>query len=276
MTFGAKKVNHMNVPEPLPNETPKAYMALTAYVEQGDKRTISKVARQLSKSRQLIVRWATKYRWKARLAAQVRHEHAQKINAEEQARAQVAVMSEESKSAAVRDVFRVARSLIALASHNAKTSIDTTQSLNERRLAASNAARFFTASADLLLVMSDAGGVASDYAVPVGAQMQLNVVQQMVEQAPKPILTIEDANAILEDEGYDGRAEPVIEQPEKTEGAPTGGDGGSSNRGAADERTVPARGDEIPLREHEAHRGHLDVREEEEPVLPFNKMRPEW
>jgi uncharacterized protein YeaC (DUF1315 family) len=64
----------MNAPEQLPDETPKAYQALKAYVEMGDNKSISGVARQLSKSRQLVVRWASKYRWKARIAAEIQRE----------------------------------------------------------------------------------------------------------------------------------------------------------------------------------------------------------
>ena len=50
-------------------ESAKAFEAFTIYLEMGDERGIRAVAQQLDKSRTLIGRWSTTYRWVERVAA---------------------------------------------------------------------------------------------------------------------------------------------------------------------------------------------------------------
>lgn len=52
-----------------PGETEKAYEAFLVYKNMGAGRTIVAVGRRLSKSRQLMTRWATRYNWKERVQA---------------------------------------------------------------------------------------------------------------------------------------------------------------------------------------------------------------
>jgi len=52
-----------------PGESGKAFEAFAIYRDLGPSRTILEVARRLSKSRQLLTRWAKKHRWHERAAA---------------------------------------------------------------------------------------------------------------------------------------------------------------------------------------------------------------
>ena len=54
-----------NAWERLENETDAAFTAFKTYLETDD-RSLQKVSTKLSKSRQLINRWATKFDWKNR------------------------------------------------------------------------------------------------------------------------------------------------------------------------------------------------------------------
>ena len=55
--------------ERLPGESLRAYQGFCTFRTQGADRSCSKVARALSKSRQLIARWALRWRWQDRVAA---------------------------------------------------------------------------------------------------------------------------------------------------------------------------------------------------------------
>ena len=48
------------------DESPKAYAAFRAYLELGEQRGVQRVATQLSKSRTLCSRWASRHHWKER------------------------------------------------------------------------------------------------------------------------------------------------------------------------------------------------------------------
>jgi hypothetical protein len=52
-----------------PGESLRAYQGFCTYRTQGADRSCSKVARELSKSRQLIARWALRWHWQDRVAA---------------------------------------------------------------------------------------------------------------------------------------------------------------------------------------------------------------
>jgi hypothetical protein len=47
-------------------ESVQAYEAFSLYINMGSKRTVSAVARELQKSRQLLERWKVKWEWKER------------------------------------------------------------------------------------------------------------------------------------------------------------------------------------------------------------------
>ena len=49
-----------------PGETEKAYEAFLIYKNLGPGRTVTEVAKELTKSRQLLARWSSQYRWKDR------------------------------------------------------------------------------------------------------------------------------------------------------------------------------------------------------------------
>src|SRR5262245_53671977 len=59
--------------ELLPNESAKAYAAFSVYLSIGPERSLAGVARKLSKSEQLMKRWAAKFDWTGRVAAHARH-----------------------------------------------------------------------------------------------------------------------------------------------------------------------------------------------------------
>lgn len=51
------------------DETPPAYAALRAYLDQGTSRSVTKVAEELDKARSLVGRWSSRHRWVPRAAA---------------------------------------------------------------------------------------------------------------------------------------------------------------------------------------------------------------
>ena len=53
----------------LPKERSKAFAAFRLYLELGPERTIDKVAKSMSRSRQYTQKWATKYDWDHRARA---------------------------------------------------------------------------------------------------------------------------------------------------------------------------------------------------------------
>jgi hypothetical protein len=170
----------MNVPEPLENEGTKAYAAFRAYVEQGDNRSISKVARQLSKSRQLIVRWATKYRWKARLAERRLHEVQQNIALETKAREQMATITEERRARVAERAFAVAERMIGVAD-----AVMEQHPTSSARLLATGIA-----------TVQAIGGCATNYNAP---SPTVTIVEQWVGEGapPKKIESIEEAERII-------------------------------------------------------------------------------
>lgn len=56
-----------------PGESAPAYAALQTYLHQGNARSVSKVAQELTKSRSLIARWSSSHDWPERAAAWDRH-----------------------------------------------------------------------------------------------------------------------------------------------------------------------------------------------------------
>ena len=56
--------------EQLPRESDKAFAAFRCYLELGPQRSIREVGQQLAKSEGLIQRWAAKFDWRGRVAAQ--------------------------------------------------------------------------------------------------------------------------------------------------------------------------------------------------------------
>jgi hypothetical protein len=96
-------------------------------------------------------------------------------------------------------VFAVGDRLIALANYFAERASDPSLPLSERQLASNNAARFFNASADVMVAMSGAGGAATGYQVP---SVAIQVSQYVDERGnptepPPPIKTLEDAERII-------------------------------------------------------------------------------
>jgi hypothetical protein len=178
----------MNVPEPLENEGTKPYAAFRAYVEMGDNRSTGKVARQLSKSRQLITRWSSKFRWQERIAAQRQRECEQKIAAEERAVEKVAEITEAERADVARRCFDVGRRCINRAD----------EILEEHPMAA---VRLLAVGAD---VVAQVGGAARGYATPT-PPVHIEVVQQYVDangnpteaEIPPEPQTIEECDAII-------------------------------------------------------------------------------
>lgn len=179
----------MNAPEPLQNESPKAYAAFVAYVEQGDNRSTGKVARQLGKSRQLIQRWSSKYRWQERMEAQRLRECQQKIAAEERATEKIAEITESERAHVARRCFDVANRFINRAD----------EILEEHP---TSAVRLLAVGAD---VAQAVGGVASGYGVPANVQSLIHIetIEQYVDEhgnptkAPPEITSLEQADAVI-------------------------------------------------------------------------------
>jgi transposase-like protein len=191
-------------PTPLPNETAKAFAAFKIYCEVGA--SVTKVARRLSVSRQNIEKWRSKYGWKARFNVLRLRSCEQRIAAEEQAVEAVAVVTEASRANAANRVFAVGDRLIALANYFAERASDTSLPLSERQLASNNAARFFNASADVMMAMSGAGGAATGYQVP---SVAIQVVSQYEHgEPPPPIKTLEDAERVIAD--YESRPQEQL------------------------------------------------------------------
>jgi hypothetical protein len=146
----------MTTPEPLPGETDKAYSAFKVFCES-DNPSVTKVAAQLSKSRQLITRWASKYDWRRRFAAQRLREAQQKIEAEERATEKVAVVTEQERARAARKTFEVAERFVGHA-----------EKIMEQHPVA--AARLFAVGKD---VTEGVSGVARGYHVGVGVSIAM-------------------------------------------------------------------------------------------------------
>lgn len=68
-----------------PGESSRAFAAYLAYKGQGAGRSYAKVARELGKSKTLIDRWGSKYRWMQRIFAFERHEELQRQEADRKA-----------------------------------------------------------------------------------------------------------------------------------------------------------------------------------------------
>ena len=63
-------ISEMKAPwEQLPNEGVKPFEAFTVYRDMGIDRTLDKVAQQLKKSKTIIARWSTNYKWVDRIKA---------------------------------------------------------------------------------------------------------------------------------------------------------------------------------------------------------------
>jgi hypothetical protein len=188
----------MNTPPQLGDEGNKAYAAFDTYVQQGDNRSTGKVARQLSKSRQLITRWSSKHRWQARIAAQRLRECEQRIQAEERAVDKVATWTEATRAEAANRALDMADKLNDAAQWFVERSRNLALSLAERKLASDNAAKFFVASRDVLL--SGIGGAATSYNVPIA----VTTVEQWIGEGapPKEIETLEDAERTIAE--YEG------------------------------------------------------------------------
>ena len=69
-----------------PGETEKAYEAFLIYKNLGPGRTVTEVAKKLSKSRQLMARWCSHYGWTDRAAAYDRENERKEQIATQQAR----------------------------------------------------------------------------------------------------------------------------------------------------------------------------------------------
>ena len=102
----------MNTPPKLKNETVKAFNALDAYCQMGEKRSFRAVARALHKSHQLLTRWAVKYCWKERIDRQQRRECEKKIAAENKAVEVAATITETQKAGAWYRAFELAECFI--------------------------------------------------------------------------------------------------------------------------------------------------------------------
>jgi hypothetical protein len=70
--------------ERLPNESEKAYSAYQAYLTLGHERSHDRVGQKLGKSKTLIDRWASQYRWKERLKTYTSHMATVQQQAEEE------------------------------------------------------------------------------------------------------------------------------------------------------------------------------------------------
>ena len=104
----------------LPNETQKAYEAWQAYLGMGEKRSQEAVAAKLKKSRQLLSRWAAKYKWTERLMS-ANHEDAERQNkAKEQAALEHAKLIEARKVIVMERAWELADALFKKASLIAK------------------------------------------------------------------------------------------------------------------------------------------------------------
>jgi hypothetical protein len=171
----------MSTPPQIESEGNKAYAAFDAYVQQGDNRSTAKVARQLSKSRQLITRWSAKWRWQARLAAQRQRECEQKIAAETKAVETVAQITEGRRARVAERAFAVAERMIDRADE-----VMEQHPVSSVRLLATG-----------VQTISLVGGVASGYNVPAPT---LEIVTQFIDQNGQPVAAPEPIENLSLDE----------------------------------------------------------------------------
>jgi len=88
----------MTAPEPLPNESAKAFNALKTYAAMGPKRSLVKVAHKLGISRQLIERWSVRHQWQKRLRKLELEDCQRAIAADEAAKLSVAEERERERT----------------------------------------------------------------------------------------------------------------------------------------------------------------------------------
>jgi hypothetical protein len=173
----------MMTPEPLPNESPKAYRALALYVEQGENRSMRKLARQLHCSCQNLSIWARKYGWQDRIAAQQLRECQQKIAAEERATEQQAEITEARRARVAERAFSVAEKFIEHA-----------DAVMERHPIA--AVRLLSTGCDVAKAVC---GVARDYQAPLQFHIETQYIDAKTGQSTElpRIDSITEAEEIL-------------------------------------------------------------------------------
>ncbi len=76
-------------------ESDKAFAAFKEYLDMGAERSAQAVAKKLAKSRQLVGRWSSRYRWSERVQAHAAHmATVERVAAEEAVRAKAAVWAD--------------------------------------------------------------------------------------------------------------------------------------------------------------------------------------
>jgi len=100
--------------EQLPRESDKAFAAFRCYLELGPQRSAREVGKQLAKSEGLIQRWAAKFDWRGRVAAQAAYFSELERSALESLACTKAVDWWQLHEAARRQAWREAEKAIAL------------------------------------------------------------------------------------------------------------------------------------------------------------------
>jgi hypothetical protein len=141
----------MNVPPPIPGESPKAHNAFKVYCDVDGH--ITQVAKRLQCSLQNITKWQRKFDWKKRFERQRQAECSSKIQAQERATEAIATISEAEKASVWRAAFVLAARFIRRA--------------NEIANIQPHAAATLTKTA-FSIIESVKGGVAGGFQVNVG------------------------------------------------------------------------------------------------------------